>query len=64
MDMTLHIETWHLVAGICAVIFHAGGMWVTVRMLVITVREIRSELRRIADDHEKRLRWLERQGAA
>ena len=52
MDVSFHLEGWHLISAAVAVAFHAGVIW-------YKVSQIQNALERIADDHEKRLRRLE-----
>jgi len=48
-----HLEGWHVISAAVAIAFHAGVMW-------YKVSQIQHVLERIADDHEKRLRRLEK----
>lgn len=51
--MLFHLEGWHVISAAVAIAFHAGVMW-------YKVSQIQHVLERIADDHEKRLRRLEK----
>jgi len=57
MDLQLQFESWHVIAFALAIAFHAGTMW-------YKVNQIQQVLERIADDHEKRLRYLEKKRVA
>jgi len=52
MDVSFHLEGWHIITAALAIAFHAGIMW-------YKVGQVQHALERIADDHEKRLRSLE-----
>ena len=54
MDLSVHLEAWHILVAAVSVAFHAGVMW-------LKVSQVQKALERIADDHETRLRHLERQ---
>lgn len=53
MDVSFHLEGWHILTAALAIAFHAGAMW-------YKVSQIQVSLERIASDYDTRLRELEK----